>query len=149
MSHWSYIHVLRTCPNINSLLKPLEDVLRTNLFRPSLLRMPLAEDLLRELFSLPCRLSCLGITNPCSLSSEQYANSLAVTSPLVDLLINQSNTMPIDVLTAQSDAKRKIHNDRVAALECAPPPYAPLFLLPFRGCLTSQMRKDPPRIPYA
>ena len=104
MSRWTYI--FRTRPNIDSLLQPLENILRTT-FLPALTSQDAPNDCLRDLFGLhvPCRAGGLGIPNPFVMSKNQFSNSLSVTAPLVELLINQSDSMPIEVLVAQGHIK--------------------------------------------
>ena len=106
MSRWMYI--FRTCPNIDSLLQPLENILHTT-FLPVLTSQDAPDDCLRDLFGLPCRAGGLGIPNPCVMSKNQFSNSISVTAPLVELLINQSDFMPIEVLVAQGHIKRRVH----------------------------------------
>ena len=63
MNHWNY--VFRTCPNIDTLLLPLEEAIRTVIL-PSITRQDVPNDTLSDLFALPCRLGGLGISNPSS-----------------------------------------------------------------------------------
>ena len=72
MSRWTYI--CRTCPNIDSLLQPLENILRTT-FLPALTSQDAPDDCLRDLLGLPCRAGGLGIPNPCVMSKNQFSNS--------------------------------------------------------------------------
>ena len=132
MSHWTYI--LRTCPDISTHLIPLENTLRT-VFIPALTSQGPPNDLVRDLFSLPFRLGGLGIPNPSLLSNDQYANSLSVTAPLINLLVNQCDSIPSDVFSAQLNAKQIIRNSRSRALRersitihsDLPPPLQRLF----------------------
>ena len=110
MSHWNYI--FRTCPGIDSLLLT---ILRT-VFFPSLTGQEATNDELRDLFGLPCRLGGLGIPNPSHLSSEQYTNSLSVTMPLINLLLDQHDSISLDILHLQSKAKQTIHNTKAQAM---------------------------------
>ena len=70
-SHWTYI--VRTYPNIDSLLQPLENILRTT-FILVLTSQDAPDDLLRDLLGLPCRAGGLGIPNPCVMSKNQFSN---------------------------------------------------------------------------
>ena len=132
MSHWTYI--LRTCPDISTHLIPLENTLRT-VFIPALTSQGPPNDLMRDLFSLPFRLEGLGIPNPSLLSNDQYANSLSVTAPFINLLVNQCDSIPSDVFSAQLNAKQIIRNSRSRALRersitirsDLPPPLQRLF----------------------
>ena len=63
MNHWNY--EFRTCPNIDTLLLPLEEAIRTVLL-PSITRQDAPNDTLRDLSALSCCLGGLGIPNPLS-----------------------------------------------------------------------------------
>ena len=65
--HWTYI--FRTCPNIDSPLQPLENILRTT-FLPvtAITSQDAPDDCLRDLLGLPCHAGGLGIPNPCVMS---------------------------------------------------------------------------------
>ena len=65
---------------------------------------------MRSLFCLPCRLGGLGIPNPTESSSVQYLQSVTVTSPLVDLVLDQCDHIPYSVLSTQAETKRSLHN---------------------------------------
>ena len=129
MSRWTYI--FRTCPNIDSLLQPLENILRTT-FLPALTSQDAPENCLRNLLSQPCRAGGLGIPNPFVMSKNQFSNSLSVTAPLVELRINQSDSMPMEVLVAQGHIKRRVHvanhraiYDRSTIIRASLPPPPP------------------------
>ena len=104
-------------------------------FLPALTSQDAPDDCLRDLFGLPCHAGGVGIPNPCVMSKNQFSNSLSVTVPLVELLINQSDSMPMEVLVAQGHIKWRVHvaNHRAiydrSIVICAnlPPPLQNLF----------------------
>ena len=106
LSRWTYLS--RTCPNINTLLQPLEDTLRTP-FIPTISSQDTPNDTMRDLFALPRRHRGLGLLNPSISSSDHFTSSLAVMSPLVDLIISQSDHIPSHVSSLESDIKASIH----------------------------------------
>ena len=113
MNRWTY--VFRTCPNIEALLLPLEEAICTVLI-PSITGQNAPNDLLRELFTLPCRLGGLGIPNPSQVSNEQYSNSMLVSSPLISLILLQCHHIPPELYTSQFEAKQTIRSNRAQLL---------------------------------
>ena len=113
ISRWTYS--FRTCPNTTSFLEPLEKKIHTSLI-PALTSQKAPSDTMRSLFSLPSRLGGLGISNPIDSSSVQYHNSITVTAPMVDLILKQTDTIPPEVFSYQSDAKNTIHNTNITSL---------------------------------
>ena len=113
MNRWTY--VFRTCPNTEALLLPLEEAIRTVLI-PSITGQNAPNDLLHELFTLPCRLGGLGIPNPSQVSNEQYSNSMLVSSPLISLLLLQCHHIPPELYTSQFEAKQTIRSNRAQFL---------------------------------
>ena len=93
MNRWNY--VFRTCPDINTLLLPLEDAIRTVLL-PTITGQDALNNVHRALFTLPCRLGGLNIPDRVSVSTVQYSNSLLVSSPLISLLLDQSDIIPYE-----------------------------------------------------
>ena len=91
MSKWNYL--TRTVPNIGNLLQPLEEVIRRK-FLPSLTGQNAFNDVTRDLLALPIRLGGLGIANPSSESSVQYATSKLITAPLTALIVEQAHSLP-------------------------------------------------------
>ena len=101
--------------NIEALLLPLEEAIRTVLI-PSITGQNAPNDLLRELFTLPCRLGGLGIPNLSQVSNEQYSNSMLVSSPLISLLLLQCHHIPPELYTSQFEAKQTIKSNRAQFL---------------------------------
>ena len=132
-SKWNYY--LRTNPNINDQLPPLELAIRQQFLSTMIPHPP--SDLERELFSLPVSLGGLGICDPYQASGEHYSFSRELSRPLVDLILQQCVTLSHDVIdsqcvilkqlsqarhqgqadTVQSVLARSPHNLRLA-LEC-------------------------------
>lgn len=107
MSHWTYLS--RTCPNVSTLLQPLEDTLRSVLI-PSITGQAPPSDALRDLFALPCRLGGLGIPIPFQTAQYHYINSLSVSDPLISLILTQEKDIPIDIQQQQLAKKAEIHS---------------------------------------
>ena len=72
---WTYY--LRTLPDIEVLLEPLERALEVML-------------------ALPVRMGGLGITNPCHIAASEYEASTAITGPLVEQIVAQTHELPDD-----------------------------------------------------
>ena len=108
-SKWAYLS--RTTPDIDQLLLPLENSIRTTLL-PKLTGRDAPNDLERSLFALTARLGGLNIGNPASLAVEQYTSSQQVTKPLVDLIASQNKNYPYEVLVHQINTKNKIKETR-------------------------------------
>ena len=108
-SKWN--HLSRTTPKIESFLQPVEDAIKMTLL-PKLFGKDAPNDLERCLFALPARSGGLNINNPVAFSSNQYQDSLKVTKPLVDLILNQMKEYSYDTLTKQITAKRDVKNKR-------------------------------------
>ena len=106
MSRWVYL--MRTIPNISSLLQPLEDAIRLKLF-PSITGHVACATGERELFSLPCRFGGLGMGDPTAFCESQFDASLRITAPLKDLIISQvAHAHPPDTRSI----KAQVHQHR-------------------------------------
>ena len=68
-SRWTYL--ARTTPNIEDLIKPLEETIR-KVFLPNLTGQNAFNDMERDLLALPARLGGLGILDPCKKSAVHY-----------------------------------------------------------------------------
>ena len=99
---WNYL--LITCPDIHTLLQPLEDTIRTH-FIPTLFSRGASNDIECDLFSLPCRLGGLGLPVPSSTCVQQYNASVCITTPLVDLIVSQNGILPPTLSDAQQKLK--------------------------------------------
>jgi hypothetical protein len=81
---WTYF--LRTLPDIEDLLVPLEQVV-SDLLLPSITGHSCTSEE-RQLLAMPVRMGGLGIENPCQVAKSQYEASLKVTAPLVQRIIS-------------------------------------------------------------
>ena len=108
-SRWSYLS--RTCPNICNKFDVLEQIIRQRLI-PSLIDRNSLNDIERELLSLPIRHGGLGINNPSKISSSSYDASLAVSTPLIDLILHRSLQIPYEAFELQHLAKLEISTIR-------------------------------------
>ena len=66
------------------------------------------DDLERELFSLPISLGGLGICDPHQASRDFYEFSRKLSRPLVDLILQQCDTLPHDVIDSQYRLFKKL-----------------------------------------
>ena len=87
-----YTYFLRTIPEIERYLKPLDDLI-TQSFLPTLLDA-IVSDLDRNLYSLPTRKGGLGIPILREIANQHFESSLTITSPLVAIMITQGETIP-------------------------------------------------------
>ena len=95
-------YFMRTLPNIEDLLEPLEraisDVLILSLKEHN---CSVAE---RKLLALPARLGGLGMTNPSESVESEYSASIKMSAPLVEKIMAQSHEIPDD-----ADVRRLMH----------------------------------------
>ena len=89
---WTYF--LRTLPDIQDLLQPLENAI-TKVFLPALTEHD-CTPLEREILALPVRKGGPGVTNPCQEAELEYAASTKVTAPLVEQIQAQTQELPDD-----------------------------------------------------
>ena len=87
---WTYF--LRTLPDIQDLLEPLERAI-TDVLIPAVTDHTLSEGE-RELLSFPVRMGGLGFTNPVDCSVSQCEISVKVTEPLVKQIMEQVHQPP-------------------------------------------------------
>ena len=101
-SRWSYL--LRTIPDIDDLLQPLENAIHQHLI-PALIGRPPCSSIVRDLFALPVRLGGLGLRDPSATSSESFQSSERITAPLVALITSQDANESIDPDTTSTIKK--------------------------------------------
>ena len=105
---WTYL--IRTIPDIESLLWPLEDAVRHK-FLPSLTGQSALSNDTRDLLALPVRHGGLGIINPTRNSRFYHQSSKSITAPLTSLISEQSliyhQEAKVQQLTAKKDAIRQ------------------------------------------
>ena len=90
---WTF--VMRTVPNIEHLLMPLENTIKENLI-PALAgrHYPSVRD--REIIALPPRLGGLGIPNPRRQAETEHQNSKDLTAKLTQLIVAQDERGEVD-----------------------------------------------------
>ena len=109
---WTYF--IRTLPDIQDLLEPLEEAIAQVLI-PAIVERKFSQ-LDREVLALPVRLGGLGMANPCHEAAREHASSIKVTSPLVEQIMNQSHQLPEDSLVnslhqaAKSEKAKELTN---------------------------------------
>ena len=116
-SKWNY-H-LQTNPVSDEQASPLEHVIRHKPLSTMVPHPP--NDLERELFSLPISLGGLGICDPHQASRDFYKFSHKLSHPLVDLILQQCDTLPHDIIDSQYRLLKKTLrlNIRIRWIECS------------------------------
>ncbi len=109
LSKLSYL--IRTVPNLDQLLLPLELTVRARLI-PNLTGRPPPNDLERSLLASPSRHGGLGILILTSLPSTEYSASTMITAPLSKLVREQSHEYPTECKESQQQAKRDVHKTK-------------------------------------
>ena len=61
---------------------------------------------------LPARLGGLGVIDPSQKGSIYYENSKSITTPLVNVIIDQARVCPSETTKAQINAKNQLRNSR-------------------------------------
>ena len=108
---WTYF--LRTLPDIQDLLEPLEDAI-SHMLIPAITERK-CNQLDRNILALPVRLGGLGLGNPSLEARREYASSVKVTKPLVEQIVSQSHQLPEDSLTKL--AQQEVRSERLKELE--------------------------------
>ncbi|CAH3180463.1 unnamed protein product, partial [Porites lobata] len=108
---WTYF--LRTLPDIQDLLEPLEDAI-SHMLIPAITERKCTQ-LDRNILALPVRLGGLGLGNPSLEARREYASSVKVTKPLVEQIVSQSHQLPEDSLTKL--AQQEVRSERSKELE--------------------------------
>ena len=102
-SRWTYL--ARTTPNIETLLKPLEETIR-KVFLPNLTGQVSFNDIMRDLLALPARLGGLGIFDPCKKSTRHYSSCETISEPLVGLILDQAEALTPEVIADQERMRK-------------------------------------------
>ena len=110
-NRWTYF--LRTLPDIQELLEPLENAISQVLI-PGITERK-CNQLHRTILALPVRQGGLGLGNPCLEASREYASSVKVTTPLVEQVASQSHQLP-EVSLVKS-AQQAVTSERLKGLE--------------------------------
>ena len=108
-SKWTFL--LRTIPDIQDLLQPLEEAIQHNLL-PALTGKTGINDLERNLLELPVRLGGLGIVNPAKTAAAHHDSSLHITAPLAVLILQQETAYPHNNNEKQATIKRRLKSER-------------------------------------
>ena len=87
---WTYF--LRTLPDIQDLLQPLENTI-AKVFLPAITEHECVQ-LEGEILALPVRKGGLGVTNPCQEAAVEYAALTKITAPLVEQIQSQRHELP-------------------------------------------------------
>ena len=105
ISKWLYL--MRTIPNINQSLKPLEEEIRHKLIPAIIGRSDITNEE-RSLLALPCRLGGMGLINPMEISDDQYHSSRDITAPLINLILEKKMEMTENVENEMRQAKANV-----------------------------------------
>ena len=106
---WTYL--LRTLPDIEDLVEPLERAIADVLI-PSITDYHCTTPSERDLLALPVRLGGLGIINPSQDADLQYQASMKTTAPLVEKIVSQVHETPDDtVVSALQQSVRREKNE--------------------------------------
>jgi len=102
---WTYF--LRTLPDIQDLLEPLESAISRVLI-PAITDRHCGQ-LDRDILALPVRLGGLGVANPSSDANLDYTSSVKVTAPLIEQIVAQVHQLPEDSLirSVQQEAESR------------------------------------------
>ena len=100
---WTYL--LRTLPDIQDLLEPLEDAI-SHMLIPAITERK-CNQLDRNTLALPVRMGGLGLGNPSLEARREYASSVKVAKPLVEQIVSQSHQLPEDSLTKLAQQSKK------------------------------------------
>ena len=106
-------YFLRTLPDIQDLLEPLENAI-SHMLIPAITERK-CNQLDRNILALQVRLGGLGLGNPSLEARHEYASSVKVTKPLVEQIVSQSHQLPEDSLTKL--AQQEIRSERSKELE--------------------------------
>ena len=107
-----WVYFLRTLPDINELLEPLERSINEVLI-PSLFKHNCSE-LERDILALPVRLGGLGMGNPTNEASHEYTSSVKVTAPLVERIVSQTHQLPDELLV--TSLRQAVKSEKAAEL---------------------------------
>ena len=120
---WTYF--LRTLPDIQDLLQPLEEAI-TQFLLPALVDHK-CSPLEREILALPVKKGGIGVTNPCIEATLEYSVSRKVTTLLVEHIQEQIHEPPDDSGVHElKQMARKEKNDTLnvmakSVIDSAPP----------------------------
>ena len=107
------IPFLRTLPDIQELLEPLENAISKVLIPAITEHRCTALD--RDILALPVRLGGLGMINPCLDANLEQSSSVKVTIPPVQQILAQSHQMPDDSLV--KPLQQAMRSERATVLQ--------------------------------
>ena len=107
-SKWLYL--LRTVPDIASLMQPLEDTIR-QCFIPVITGQEAPNNVVHDLLALPGRLGGLSLCNPAAQADTEYNASTQLTAPLVALIVARERSLG-ECFEHQKLIKREIHRSK-------------------------------------
>ena len=110
---WTFI--MRTIPDIEDEMQPLEDAIRYS-FLPALTGRQAFSDTERDLLALPARHGGLGISNPTKCASSQFNASSRISEPLVTLIQQQCTSYPAQAQAEQREAKATVQSSNRQAV---------------------------------
>jgi hypothetical protein len=117
-----FTYFMRTIPNINEFMQPIEDILMTS-FIPAISGGHMCSVTERELLELPVKFGGLAINNPVKIASAEYSNSRKITQDLKEKIVNQNQEYDIDtkkikeVKYSIKNTKRKSHEEKIEILK--------------------------------
>ena len=109
-------YLFRICQFEEGQVQPLNDCL-FNVFIPSLLGRDAVSELERDWLSLPTWYGGLGLVNPCWFARCQRSSSIAITQPLVDMLLGDVDGSVIDKVKKKCKLeKEEVYRSTMATL---------------------------------
>lgn len=105
-----FYYYLRTLPDIQDLLEPLESAI-SRVVIPAITNRQCGRDIL----ALPVRLGGLGVANPSGDANLEYTSSVKVTAPLVEQIVAQVHQLPEDSLIRS--VQQEVKAERAKNLE--------------------------------
>ena len=105
--------LLRTLPDIQDLLEPLESAI-SHMLIPAIIEGK-CNQLDRNILALPVGLLGLGLKNPSLEARREYASSVKVTKPLVEQIVSHSHQFLKHSLTKL--AQQEVRIERLKELE--------------------------------
>lgn len=110
---WCFL--CRSTPDISHILDSLEDLIQTK-FLPKITGQGPPSSTTRNLFALPACLGGLGVVDPAKESLRHYEASVAITTPLVDVIVRQDPQFPLDTHLNQLDLRAEAKSSHHSAL---------------------------------
>ena len=102
ISKWTFL--LRTVPDIQQNLQPLENMIRST-FIPAVTGRSPPNDSKRTLFALPTRLGGIGLADPSIQATFDFNASVSITESLTDAISSRSSAYSYEIIANQLKAK--------------------------------------------